>query len=225
MSVEDNPYEAAKARHAAREKAEADRLQAIADYKASVPFTKEMATAIVDLIADGDTIREIAKRDHLPTAKLIRRWQKDVPEFARAMTDAERTRLLSWEDEMIAAARDTSRDRIQRDSDVGFVAVPDSAAVSRSKLTVETLARRLRAEWPQKYGDSLAISQKPLDLDATLAATPIERLEEIAQNAELEHVLRAHHALAAENAERAAKGKPIKRLVATIEEVSDARRR
>ena len=183
--------------------------------KASIAYSREMAQEILDLIADGDVLKDICRRDHMPVLKNVRRWLKDRPEFAASMAEAEKTRLFSWEDELISTARDNSRDRIQKDTEHGYVPMPDSAAVSRSKLQCETIARRLRAEWPEKYGNSVTLKQPKADLGEMFATMPIEQIEAMAANAkaveddaELAALLQQKRALDRLNKERRERGEP-----------------
>ena len=96
------------------------------------------------------------------------------------MREAERVRLSSWEDELLIQARDDSKDRIAKDN--GFI--PDSTAVARSKLQCDTLARLLKAHYPQVRGDALTVKQpERVYHTGGLAKLPIETLDQMRDNA------------------------------------------
>jgi hypothetical protein len=204
-----------KAKADAEAKKERERLEAVAAMKAGIAYSREMAAEICDLIATGEVLRDICQREHTPTLKIVRRWLKDRPEFAQAFAEAERDRLFAWEDEMIVAARDDSNDHTLKDDGHSWVKVPNSAAVSRSKLQCETIARRLRAEWPEKYGDSVTLKPATPDFGEQLKTIPLGELERMADNArqlerddEAHAVLEAKEALKRLNRDRSKRGEP-----------------
>ena len=113
-------------------------------------YCPQSAQAICDVVAEGDVLKDIAKREDMPSLKVMRRWLIDRPEFAQGLREAERDRLGAWEDELLIRARDASKDRITKDG--GFA--PDPTAVARAKLACDTLARLLRAHHPTVWGDA-----------------------------------------------------------------------
>jgi hypothetical protein len=177
-----------KARVETAKKIEAARLETIAEMKATIPYSREMAAEICDMIANGDVLKDVCQLEHTPTLKIVRRWLRERPEFAQAMREAETDRLRSWEDEMVQVTRDDTRDHTMKDDGHSWVAVPNSAAVSRAKLQCETLARRLRAEWPEKYGDALTLKPPEQSFGEQVATMPLGGIERMAESARaIEH--------------------------------------
>jgi hypothetical protein len=204
-----------KAAAEAKAKAERERLEAVALLKASIPYSREMVTEICDLIAEGATLKDVCAREHTPTHKIVRRWFKERPEFAQAFAEAERERLRSWEDQLIEVARDDSRDHVVKDNGDGPQKIPNAAAVSRSKLHVETIARRLRAEWPDKYGDMVLLKPAEPNVGEQLASMPLGDIERMAENAraveqdcEIREMIDAKALLKQLNRDRSKRGEP-----------------
>ena len=148
--VEDviDKYHRKKAERLAAEAAEAERLKQVQAAKAAMPWSPAIGAEICDAVAGGGVLKDICRREDMPTLKVVRAWLVDRPGFAQALKEAERVRLFAWEDELLSKARDNSKDRIQKDG--GFA--PDPTAVARAKLLCDTLARLLRAHYPTVSG-------------------------------------------------------------------------
>ena len=181
-------YERKRVEREAAEAAETARLKRVAADKASMPWSPAIGQAICDAVAEGGVLKEIcAKREDVPALKVVRQWLVERPAIATALREAERVRLHSWEDELLIRARDDSKDRIAKDN--GFA--PDSTAVARSKLAVDTLARLLKARYPERWGDAQLLTvTEPMDHTAALRRLPLETLEEMRDN---ERRLEADH--------------------------------
>jgi hypothetical protein len=213
--VEDviDKYHRKKAERLAAEAAETERLRKVAARKASTPWAPEIGQAICDAVADGGVLKDICQtREDLPTLKIVREWIRERPGFASALKEAERVRLYAWEDELLIRARDDSKDRIAKDN--GFV--PDPTAVARAKLQCDTLARLLKAHYPQVWGESLTVKQpEPVDATGGLSRLPIETLEtmrdnarQLEQDAEVREVLATKRELTELNRERRKRNEP-----------------
>jgi hypothetical protein len=207
--VEDviDKYHRKKAERLAAEAAETERLRKVAARKASTPWAPEIGQAICDAVADGGVLKDICQtREDLPTLKIVREWIRERPGFAQALKEAERVRLYAWEDELLIKARDDSKDRAPKDGG----SVPDPTAVARAKLLCDTLARLLKAHYPQVWGDALLVKQpEPADATGGLSRLPLETLEQMRDNARLieqdqeaREVLQARRALTELNRER-----------------------
>jgi hypothetical protein len=207
--VEDviDKYHRKKAERLAAEAAETERLRKVAARKASTPWAPEIGQAICDAVADGGVLKDICQtREDLPTLKIVREWIRERPGFAQALKEAERVRLYAWEDELLIKARDDSKDRIAKDN--GFV--PDPTSVARAKLLCDSLARLLKAHYPQVWGDaSILTVQQPETNSTDLKRLPIETLEAMRDNSrlleqdqEVREMLQAKRALTELNRER-----------------------
>ena len=212
--VEDviDKYHRKKAAQAAADKAEAERLKRAAAAKAVMSWRPEIGQAICDLIAEGATLKDVCRREDMPSHKLARQWIAERPEFAQALREAEHERLSAWQDELLIRARDDSRDRIAR-ADGGVA--PDPTAVARSKLLCDTLVRLLRAHHPTVWGDALTVKQPEPDFGAQLRTLPLSELERMRDNArkleaddEVREMLAQKRAMTELNRERKARGHP-----------------
>jgi hypothetical protein len=213
--VEDviDKYHRKKAERLAAEAAETERLRKVAARKASTPWAPEIGQAICDAVADGGVLKDICQtREDLPTLKIVREWIRERPGFAQALKEAERVRLYAWEDELLIKARDDSKDRIAKDN--GFV--PDPTSVARAKLLCDSLARLLKAHYPQVWGDaSILTVQQPETNSTDLKRLPIETLEAMRDNSrlleqdqEVREMLQAKRALTELNRERRKRNEP-----------------
>jgi hypothetical protein len=213
--VEDviDKYHRKKAERLAAEAAETERLRKVAARKASTPWAPEIGQAICDAVADGGVLKDICQtREDLPTLKIVREWIRERPGFAQALKEAERVRLYAWEDELLIKARDDSKDRMAKDN--GFVADPTS--VARAKLLCDSLARLLKAHYPQVWGDaSILTVQQPETNSTDLKRLPIETLEAMRDNSrlleqvqEVREMLQAKRALTELNRERRKRNEP-----------------
>ena len=187
--------------------AEAERLRSVAARKATLPWSPEIGQAICDAISEGGVLKEICRRDDMPTLKVVNRWLSERPSFAQALREAEGRRLFALEDELLIVARDARNDRAPGGA-------PDPTAVSRAKLVCDTLSRFLRAHYPQVWGDAVTIKQpESTDYAANLRKLPLEQLEQMRDNArlleadqEVRELLAQKQALAELNRERRARG-------------------
>lgn len=197
--------------------AEIERLKDVDRRKERLPFDKGIAAEICEQIAEGGVLKAVcASREDFPSPRQARRWLRGNEAFAAEYAKACEERLSAWEDEIVLIADDASKDKVEKRTARGLVLETDAAAVSRSKLQVDARKALLRANNPQKWGEAIAVvNPEPKDMFANLS---LDRLEEIAKAAELEEVLRTKQVLDADNDERRAQGKPLKRLVAKIEE-------
>jgi hypothetical protein len=212
--VEDviDKYHRKKAERLAAEAAETERLRKLAARKASTPWAPEVGQAICDAVADGGVLKDICRREDMPTLKIVREWISERPGFAQALKEAERVRVYAWEDELLIKARDDSKDRAPKDN--GSAA--DPTAVARAKLLCDTLARLLKAHYPQVWGESLTVKQpEPTDPTGGLRRLPLEVLEEMRANAkaleqdqEVRELLAQKRALAELNRERRRRNEP-----------------
>jgi hypothetical protein len=213
--VEDviDKYHRKKAERLAAEATETERLRKVAARKASTPWAPEIGQAICDAVADGGVLKDICQtREDLPTLKIVREWIRERPGFASALKEAERVRLYAWEDELLIKARDDTKDRIAKDN--GFV--PDPTSVARAKLLCDSLARLLKAHYPQIWGDaSILTVQQPETNSTDLKRLPIETLEAMRDNSrlleqdqEVREMLQAKRALTELNRERRKRNEP-----------------
>jgi hypothetical protein len=196
--------------------AEVERLKDVARRKERLPFDPGIAAEICEQIAEGGVLKAVcASHENFPSPRQARRWLRGNEAFAAKYAKACEERLSAWEDEIVLIADDASRDKVEKRTARGLVHETDAAAVSRSKLQVDARKALLRANNPQKWGEAIAVVNPEQDMFAEMS---LDRLEEIARAAELDEMLRAKQALDRDNDARRARGEPLKRLVAKVED-------
>lgn len=75
------------------------------DKKLAVKYSPEIALAICEAIASGDTLSDLVKKDIMPSRNTIYRWLTVYPKFFAAFERAREIAAQSFEDEAIDMAR------------------------------------------------------------------------------------------------------------------------
>jgi hypothetical protein len=206
IAAHDNCNQRCAAQKKLDEKAEAERLVAVAGRKERLPFDKTIAAELCEQIAEGGALKAVcAEREDFPSARRARKWLRDNEAFAVQYAKACEERLSAWEDDILLIADDTSRDRVEKARGKGLET--DSGAVARSKLQVEARKALLRANNPTKWGEAIQVVN-PEQQDP-FAGISLERIEEAARAAELEEIVEQKRALDRENEQRRAKGEAL----------------
>lgn len=103
-------------------------------------FTQEVANAICERIANGESLRAICRDDDMPGAVTVCKWLDQQPNFAKQYA---RAREIQGDGEFDEARA------------IAFAATPETAQVARLQYdAVKWRASKLR---PKVYGDKLAI--------------------------------------------------------------------
>lgn len=128
-------------------------------------YTPELAKRICTLLAGGESLRTICKREGMPTEAAVRQWAiDDVEGFAAHYTRARDLGLDAMADKAIEeAATPRPGKKTVRKPDGTEVTTGD--AVERSRLLVDTIKWYLSKIAPKKYGDHM---QHTFDATATL---------------------------------------------------------
>lgn len=113
------------------------------------PLPDSVKEAICLRVAEGATVRECAGKDGLPSKSAIFLALRHDKDFAEAYGLARELQLSCWEDELLAIANDTSKDRAADGSH-------DVEHIARAKLRVNTLQWILSRRDPRRYGDRVA---------------------------------------------------------------------
>lgn len=117
-------------------------------------YTEEIAIAICDRLANGESLRSICQDESMPSRATVFRWLNDEPEFETRYVRAREFQAEGYADEMADIADDGSNDWMERhDKDgenTGWQL--NGEAVARSKIRLEQ--RRWYAEklLPKKFG-------------------------------------------------------------------------
>lgn len=120
----------------------------------STTFTQEVADAICERIAQGESLRSILLDESLPASSTVFKWLNDIPAFSEQYARAREAQADVLFDEILTIADDGRNDSYTDDE--GNVRT-DHDVIARSRLRVDArkwMAGKLR---PKKYGDKLAI--------------------------------------------------------------------
>ena len=108
-------------------------------------YTAELAEAILDRLAKGETLRAICRDDGMPPAPTVLEWVKDDREgFAERYARVRESGAYAMADELIEIAAGQS----------------GSGDVQRDKLHVDTLKWTLSKILPRVFGDKLDVTSK-----------------------------------------------------------------
>ena len=121
-------------------------------------YTPEIARAICERIAAGETLRSICKGEGMPATSTVRGWALDnTHEFFVLSTRAYTLGIEELAEQCIEIADDAAGDWVPSGD-------PDNPAprfngeyVQRAKLRIETRMRLLGKWAPKRYGDKLAV--------------------------------------------------------------------
>ena len=128
-------------------------------------FSIELAAAICERIADGQSLKSICLSEGMPSKSAVYLWLTKHPEFVDMYTRAREDQADTLADEIIDIADDGSRDYIKQEDGR---TVADHDHISRARLRVDArkwIAAKLK---PKKYGDKLALAG---DASAPLTVT------------------------------------------------------
>jgi len=118
-------------------------------------FTQEIADAICDKLADGESLRKICLADDMPGKATVFRWLATDKTFQDQYARAREAQADTLADEILDIADDGSNDFMGDDEKY------NGDAVQRSRLRVDArkwLAGKLR---PKVYGDKTLIGSDP----------------------------------------------------------------
>ena len=112
-------------------------------------YTQELADLICLLLSEGQSLRKICALEDMPSQSMIYRWLIDNKDFREQYTRAREEQAEFYADELIGIADDDSKDVS------GELQMPNSVAVQRSRLQVDTRKWLLSKLLPKKYGDKI----------------------------------------------------------------------
>lgn len=123
-------------------------------------FTPELADAICDRIADGESLRTICDDEDMPGKSTVFRWLAAHEQFRDQYAHAREAQADSLVDDMLPIADDARNDwMVKQNADGEHVGWQENGdAIRRSQLRLETrkwIAARMQ---PKKYGDKLDLN-------------------------------------------------------------------
>jgi hypothetical protein len=131
-------------------------------------YSQELADAICELVAQGNSVRTICSSDAMPAMSSIFKWLREHKEFAEQYARAKELQTEKLADELVEIADDESNDVS------GELKMPNSVAVQRARLKVDTRKWLLSKLQPKKYGDKLDMNLAGKDggpIQAAIAVT------------------------------------------------------
>lgn len=131
-------------------------------------YSQELADAICELVASGKGIRTICSAENMPAMSSIFKWLNEHEEFSEQYARAKAEVLENYADELVEISDDSSNDVS------GELNMPNSVAVQRAKLRVDTRKWILSKLAAKKYGDKLDMSLSGKDggpIQASIAVT------------------------------------------------------
>lgn len=123
--------------------------------------TPENAERICELIAEGYTLRQVA-RDIEASASKISEWAREDAVFGEQYARAMEARWDRMAEEIQEISDEGTNDWMQRELDAGeIVSVPDHEHIQRSKLRVDTRKWLLAKMRPRQFGDRVTMAGDP----------------------------------------------------------------
>ena len=130
--------------------------------RAPVRYTQEIAEAICDRIADGESLREVCRSPGMPDKVTVLRWLNAHEDFRTHYARARDIQTEVLIDEIVGLS----------DSVIGCA---DAAVVNGARLAIDTRKWIAGKQMPKKYGERTLISGDP---DAPLQT--VTRIELVA---------------------------------------------
>jgi hypothetical protein len=128
----------------------------------STSYTAEVAELILELLAAGQSLKEICRENECtPDDSTVRKWAlDDVQGFAARYSRAREIGYHSMADEIFDIADDGRNDWMDRHNERTGVTdtVPNNEHMNRSRLRVDTRKWFLSKVLPKIYGDKLAVT-------------------------------------------------------------------
>lgn len=139
-------------------------------------YTEELALAICERIADGESLRSICLDDAMPAKSSVFKWLREHEAFSDHYARAREAQADSLADEMLDIADDGSNDWMERKDrqgkSIGWE--ENGEAIGRSRLRLDArkwIASKLK---PKKYGDRTTLAgddSAPLQIGVSFVAT------------------------------------------------------
>ncbi len=119
-------------------------------------FSEELAAEICARIADGQSVREIARADDMPAMSSIFLWLTKHERFSEQYAKAFGARTMYLADELLDIADDGTNDWVERKNAEGEITYQvNGEAIQRSRLRVDTRKWILSKLVPKKYGNKV----------------------------------------------------------------------
>lgn len=123
-------------------------------------FTQELADAICERLADGESLRAICADEAMPARATVFKWLADNPAFSDQYAHARAEQADAIFDDILDIADDGSNDWMERkDADEQNIGWRENGeALRRSALRVDARKWVLAKLAPKKYGDKATLA-------------------------------------------------------------------
>lgn len=118
-------------------------------------YTSELAAAICDRLATGESLRAICSEDAMPCKATIFIWLSRHAEFLDQYARAREAQADFLAEEIIEIADDGSRDYTEKVIDGRTTLVVDHDHIQRSRLRVDARKWAASKMAPKKYGERI----------------------------------------------------------------------
>lgn len=142
-------------------------------------YSVKLADEICELIAIGDSIRQICLLEQMPEERTIYRWLAKHEEFCQKYARAKELQADRFNEEIVEIADDGTNDWIEKENartGRTYIALNEEA-IARSRLRVETRKWLMGKHKPKKYGDSTTLkgdADNPLAIKQDITLTPAD---------------------------------------------------
>lgn len=137
-------------------------------------YTNDIADEICARLADGETLRQICRDEHMPSGPTVRLWviNNINGDFSERYARARELGYLEMADELLEITDDGRNDWMLKhgDDDAGWVA--NGEHIQRSRLRVDTRKWTLAKVLPKIYGDKIDVNAQ---VDGQLTINVVER--------------------------------------------------
>lgn len=120
-------------------------------------YSVEIADAICERLADGESLRSICRDENMPSKAMVFRWLGAHPEFADQYARAREAQADTHVDDMLDIADDARNDWMERQTDRGPAYDLNGEHIQRSKVRIDTrkwIAAKMK---PKVYGEKIAV--------------------------------------------------------------------
>jgi hypothetical protein len=116
-------------------------------------YTDDIATAICDRLAEGESLRAICATEGMPDKATVLRWIGRHKEFRDQYAWAREAQADDILEQILEIANDISRDYVKKTDAQGKVTgVVDKEHIARCSLRIDALFRIVELLAPKKYG-------------------------------------------------------------------------
>lgn len=137
----------------------------------SSTYSPAVAELICARLADGETLTQICRTPGIPSRQTIHNWRMSNPAFFDQYARAREIGMESMSDDLLTIADDDSGDRLADGS-------PNSAAVQRSRLQVDTRKFLMAKLAPRVYGDKQTVEHTGI-VEHALTLSERERMRRL----------------------------------------------